>query len=132
MKTILSLLLVVFSFISYILLSRVISHNYYHPVIHYLGMLAGIGLLIWMIKHKFTKARLVALCFSMFFIGFFAWYTNFFSAYDNNRAAMAEGDIISDQMRQVALASTTGAEITLGDIVDKNEGTLVVFVRAEW
>ena len=90
MKTILSLLLVVFSFISYYVLSRVISYNYYHPVTHYLGMLAGICLLIWMIKHKFTKSRLVALCFSLFILGFFAFYTTSFSAYDNNRTTIAD------------------------------------------
>lgn len=132
MKTVLSLLLVVLSFISYIVLSRVISYNHYHPVIHYLGMLAGIGLLIWTIKHRFTKSRLVALCFSLFVIGFFAWYTTSFSAYDNNKTTIADGDIISEQMRQVALISTTGGEIALGDIVDKYEATLLVFVRAQW
>jgi len=132
MKTILSLLLVVFSFISYILLSRKISYNQYHPVIHYLGMLVGIGLLIWMIKNDFTIPRLVALCFSLFVIGFFAWYTTSFSAYDNNKTTIADGDIISGQMRQVALASTTGEEITLGDIVARDEATLLVFFRAHW
>ena len=131
-KMVLSLLLVAFSFISYYVLSRVISYNHYHPVIHYLGMLAGIGLLIWMIKHKFTKSRLVALCFSLFVVGFFAFYTTSFSTYDNNRATIADGNIISEQMRQVALASTSGGEIALGGIVDKDEGTLLVFVRAEW
>ncbi len=46
MKTVLSLLLVVFSFISYIVLSRHMSYNQQHPMFHYLGMLVGIGLLV--------------------------------------------------------------------------------------
>jgi hypothetical protein len=132
MKTVLSLLLVVFSFISYYVLSRVISYNHYHPVIHYLGMLAGVGLLIWMIKHRFTKSRLVALCFSLFVIGFFAWYTTSFSAYDNSKTTIADGDVINEQMRRSALYPTSGGEIALGDIVAEDEATLLVFVRAQW
>ena len=132
MKIVFSLLLVVFSFISYILLSRNISYNQQHPIFHYLGMLVGIGLLIWMLRSEFTIPRLVALCFSLFVIGFFAWYTNSFSAYDNNKIAIADGDLIREQMRQVALASTTGEKITLGDIIARDEVTLLVFFRAHW
>ncbi len=132
MKTLLSLLLVVFSFISYIMLSRHISYNQQHPVFHYLGMLVGIGLLIWMMKKQFTKSRLVALCLSVFVVGFFAWYTNSFSKYDDQRATIADGDFISEQMRQVTLFPTNGGEIELDDIINKDTATLVVFVRAEW
>lgn len=132
MKTGLSLLLVVFSFISYIVLSRKISYNQYHPVIHYLGMLVGIGLLIWMIKNDFTIPRLVALCFSLFVIGFFAWYTTSFSAYDNNKATIADGDVITEQMRLSTLYPTSGGEISLEDIIAKDEATLLVFFRAQW
>jgi hypothetical protein len=132
MKTVLSLLLVVFSFISYIVLSRHMSYNQQHPVFHYLGMLVGIGLLIWMMKKQFTRSRLVALCLSVFVVGFFAWYTNSFSNYDNNRATIADGDFISKEMRLAKLFPTAGGEIALGDIVDKEAATLVVFVRAEW
>ena len=132
MKTVLSLLLVVFSFISYIVLSRLISYNQQHPVLHYLGMLAGIGLLIWLIKQEFTRSRLVALCLSLFVVGFFAWYTNSFSMYDKNRATIADGDFLSEEMKQTTLFPTTGGEIELGEIVKKDPATLVVFVRAEW
>jgi len=132
MKTVLSLLLVVFSFISYFILSKYVSINQQHPVLHYLGMLVGIGLLIWMIRKQFTRSRLIALCLSVFVVGFFAWYTNSFSNYDNNRATIVDGDVISEQMRLATLFPTTGGEIALGDIVDKDTATLVVFVRAEW
>jgi FtsH-binding integral membrane protein len=132
MKTLLSLLLVVFSFISYIVLSRHMSYNQQHPVFHYLGMLVGIGLLVWLIRKQFTKSRLIALCLSVFVVGFFAWYTNSFSKYDDQRATIADGDVISEQMRLATLFPTTGEEIALGDIVGKDAATLVVFVRAEW
>lgn len=132
MKTFLSLLLVVFSFISYIVLSRFMSYNQQHPVFHYLGMLVGVGLLVWMIKKEFTKSRLVALGLSLFVVGFFTWYTNSFSNYDNVRATIADGDFLSEQMRLATLSPTTGGEIALGDIVEKDAATLVVFVRAEW
>jgi len=132
MKTIICLLLVVFSFISYIVLSRFLSYNQHHPVFHYLGMLAGIGLLIWMMKKQFTKSRLVALFFSLFVVGFFTWYTTSFSNYNNDRATIADGDFISEEMKQVTLFPTTGREIALGDVVGKDAATLVVFVRAQW
>ncbi len=132
MKTFLCILLVVFSFISYIVLSRYISSTQHHPAYHYLGMLAAIGLLIWMMKKQFTKSRLVALCFSLFVVGFFTWYTTAFSNYDNDRATIADGDFISEQMRLATLFPTSGGEIALGDVVAKDEGTLVVFVRAQW
>ncbi len=132
MKTALSLLLVVFSFISYFILSKYVSINQYHPMLHYLDMLVGVGLLIRMIKTQFTKSRLVAMCFGLFVVGLFAFYTNSFSNYDNNRVTIADGDVISEQMRDVTLASNTGEKIALGSILDKDTATLVVFVRAEW
>ncbi len=132
MKTFLCILLVVFSFISYIALSRFISSELHSPVYHYLGMLVGIGLLIWLMNNQFTKSRLVALCFSLFVVGFFTWYTTAFSNYDNDKATIANGGFLSEQMKQATLFPTTGGEIALGDIVNKDEGTLVVFVRAEW
>jgi len=132
MKTVLCLLLVVFSFVSYIVLSRFLSYNQHHPVFHYLGMLTGAGLLIWMMKKQFTKSRLVALFFSLFVVGFFTWYTTSFSNYDNNRATIADGDFLSEQMKQSALFPTAGGEASLGDIVEKDAATLVVFVRAQW
>lgn len=132
MKTVLCLLLVVFSFISYIGLSRFLSYNQHHPVFHYLGMLVAVSLLIWMMKKQFTKSRLVALFFSLFVVGFFTWYITAFSNYDNNRATIADGDFLNEQMKQATLFPTTGGEIALGDIVDQDAATLVVFVRAQW
>jgi hypothetical protein len=132
MKTFLCILLVVFSFISYIVLSKFISSTQHHPGYHYLGMLVGIGLLIWMMNNEFTKSRLVALGFSLFVVGFFTWYTTAFSNYDNDKATIANGDFITEQMRLATLFPITGGEIALGDIIDKDPATLVVFVRAQW
>ncbi len=132
MKTFLCILLVVFSFISYIGLSKYISSTQHHPGYHYLAMLVGIGLLIWMMNKQYTNPRLVALCFSLLVVGFFTWYTTSFSNYDNDRATIANGDFISEQMRLATLFPTSGGEISLGDITNKDPATLLVFVRAQW
>jgi len=72
MKTILCLLLVIFSFISYIGITPRLGIYMYHPIPHYLGMLVGIGLLVFLMKKKFTKRRLAATVFSVFLVGFFS------------------------------------------------------------
>ncbi|MFH2130044.1 MAG: hypothetical protein ABIK68_06690 [bacterium] len=132
MKAFLAVLLVVVSFISYLVLSRRISYNQQIPVLHYLGMLVGIGLLILLMNQAFTTPRLVALCFSLFVVGLFTWYTTSFSAYDNNRATIVDGDFLTDKMKTAILTPVTGGEINLGDIVARDKATLLVFFRAHW
>ena len=66
MKTFLCLLLVIFSFISYVGITPKLGIYMYHPIPHYLGMLIGIGLLVRLMLKQFTKRRLAATLFSVF------------------------------------------------------------------
>ena len=133
MKIFLCLLLVIFSAVSHMTIIPRLGVPYMeYPVPNYLGMLLGIGLLIYMMRKEFTKLRLVATGFSVFAFGFFLWYTILFSAYDDTKAAIATGETASQSIQQVALASLEGEKIQVGEILKRNKGTLLVFTRGAW
>ena len=134
MKAFLCLLFVILSFVSYIMLSRWVGfyqHQYY-PIMHYAGMAAGIGLLIWLMVKKFTVPRLVLTILSALILFIFLRYTLAFSKYEDTKANVTLGDVADESVRQISLVSTSGESIKLGEVFKKNRATLIVFVRAEW
>jgi len=132
MKTFLCVCLVIASFLSYIFLSPMLSFYQYHPVIHYLGMAAGIILLIRLMIKEFSWLRLVATILSVLIVCFTFWYTMSFSQYSNTEATIVSGDISGERLKQISLVSSTGEAINLGEVFQNNRGTLIVFNRGEW
>ena len=132
MKTFLCLVLVVFSFVSYLGILPRLGIYMYHPIPHYIGMLIGIGLLIYLMTKKFTILRLVATLFSVFVVGFFFWYTTVFSDIDNTKATIAVNDVASQSLKQIELVNMDGKGLPLGELFDKNKGAIIVFTRGAW
>jgi hypothetical protein len=132
MKTFLCLVLVVFSFISYLGILPRLGIYMYHPIPHYIGMLIGIGLLIYLMTKKFTILRLVATLFSVFAVGFFFWYTTVFSDIDNTKATIAVNEVASQSLQQTELVNMDGKRLPLGELFDKNKGAIIVFTRGAW
>ena len=132
MKTFLCLVLVVFSFISYLGITPKLGIYMYHPIPHYIGMLIGIGLLVRLMRKKPTKLRLVARLFSVFVVCFFFWYTTIFSDIDNAKANIAIGEVASQSLKQIELVKTDGKRLPLGELFKKRRGTVVVFSRGAW
>ena len=93
MKTFLCLLLVIFSFVSYIVITPRLGIYMYHPIPHYIGMLIGIGLLVRLMQKEFAKRRLAATLLSVSVVCFFFWYTTIFSDIDNTKAKISTGDV---------------------------------------
>lgn len=133
MKTFLCLVLVVFSFVSHIAIVPRLGWSYMqHPIPHYIGMLIGIGLLIWLMTKKFTVLRLVATLFSVFVVGFFFWYTAIFSDIDNTRSTIAVGEVASQSMKQIELVKIDGRRLPLGELLQGKKGAVIVFTRGKW
>lgn len=132
MKTFLCLLLVIFSFISYVGITPKLGIYMYHPIPHYLGMLVGIGLLVCLILKQFTKRRLAATLFSVFMVCFFFWYTTIFSDIENTKANISTGKVASQSLKQIDLVKVDGKRLPLEEIFKKNKGTVVVFSRGAW
>ena len=132
MKTFLCLVLVVFSFISYLGILPRLGIYMYHPIPHYIGMLIGIGLLIYLMTKKFTILRLVATLFSVFVVGFFFWYTTVFSDIDNSKATIAVNEVASQSLKQIELVNMDGKRLPLGELFEKNKGAIIVFTRGAW
>ncbi len=132
MKTFLCLLLVIFSFISYVGITPKLGIYMYHPIPHYLGMLVGIGLLVYLMQKQFTKLRLAATLFSVFMVCFFFWYTTIFSDIENTKANISTGEIASQSLKQIELVKVDGKRLPLEEIFKKNKGTVVVFSRGAW
>jgi len=132
MKTILYLVLVIFSFVSYIGITPRLGSYMYHPIPHYIGMLIGIGTLVRLMQKEFTKRRLAATLFSVFVVCFFFWYTTIFTEIDNAHANIATGDVASKSLKQIELVKIDGKRLPLGELFKKNKGTVVVFTRGAW
>lgn len=132
MKTFLCLVLVIFSFVSYIGITPRLGIYMYHPIPHYIGMLIGIGLLVRLMQKEFTKRRLAATLFSVFVVCFFFWYTTIFSDIDNAKANIATGDVASQSLKQIELVKIDGKRLPLGELFKKKKGTVVVFIRGAW
>jgi hypothetical protein len=133
MKTFLCVVLVIFSFVSHIIIMPRLGVSYlYHPIPHYIGMLIGIGLLVWLMKKKFTILRLAATLFSVFVVGFFFWYTSIFSDIDNTKTTIAVGEVVSQSLKQIELATIDGKRLPLGELFKKNKGAIIVFTRGAW
>jgi len=132
MKTFLCLLLVIFSFISYLVITPKLGIYMYHPIPHYLGMLVGIGLLVYLMQKQFTKLRLAATLFSVFVVCFFFWYTTIFSDIENTKANISTGKVASQSLKQIELVKVDGKRLPLEEVFKKNKGTVVVFSRGAW
>ena len=132
MKTILCLVLVVFSFISYLGITPKLGIYMYHPIPHYIGMLIGIGLLVRLVQKEFTKLRLAATLFSVFVVCFFFWYTTVFSDIDNAKANIAIGEVTSQSLKQIELVKTDGKRLPFGELLKERRGAVVVFSRGAW
>ena len=132
MKTFLCLVLVVFSFISYLGILPRLGIYMYHPIPHYIGMLVGIGLLIYLMTKKFTIRRLVATLFSVCVVGFFFWYTTVFTDIDKTRATSAVNEVASQSLKQIRLVNMDGKGLPLGELFEKNKGAIIVFTRGAW
>ncbi|MBW1789740.1 MAG: hypothetical protein JRK53_24515 [Deltaproteobacteria bacterium] len=133
MKTVLCLVLVIFSFISHIFILPRLGLGYmHHPIPHYIGMLIGIGLLVWLMTKKFTIPRLIATLFSLFVVGFFFWYTAIFSNIDNTRSTIAVGEVAADRLKQIELVRLNGEKVSLGALFEKKKGAIIVFTRGAW
>ena len=133
MKTFLCLLLVIFSFVSHILILPRLGLGYMqHPIPHYIGMLIGIGLLVWLMTKKFTIRRLAATLFSVILVGFFFWYTAIFSNIDNTRSTIAAGEVADENLKQIELVRLNGEKVSLGALLEKKKGAIIVFTRGAW
>ena len=132
MKTFLCLVLVVFSFISYLGITPKLGIYMYHPIPHYIGMLIGIGLLVRLMQKEFTKLRLAATLFSVFVVCFFFWYTTVFSDIDNAKANIAIGEVTSQSLKQIELVKTDGKRLPFGELLKERRGAVVVFSRGAW
>jgi hypothetical protein len=133
MKTFLCLLLVIFSFVSHILILPRLGWGYMeHPLPHYIGMLTGIGLLIWLMTKKFTIPRLIATIFSVCVVGFFFWYTAVFSGIDNTRSTIAAGEVAGERLKQIELVRLNGEKVSLGALFEGKKGALIAFTRGAW
>ena len=132
MKTILYLVIAIFSFVSYIGITPRLGIYMYHPIPHYIGMLIGIGWLVRLMQKEFTKRRLAATLFSVFVVCFFFWYTTIFTEIDNAHANIATGDVASQSLKQIELVKIDGKRLPLGELFKKNKGTVVVFTRGAW
>jgi ABC-type amino acid transport system permease subunit len=104
----------------------------YIPVLHYIGMLIGIGLLVWLMKKKFTILRLAATLFSVVLVGFFFWYTAIFSNIDNTRSTIAAGEVADERLKQIELVRLNGEKVSLGALLEKKKGAIIVFTRGAW
>jgi hypothetical protein len=132
MKVFLCLMLVIVSFISYPLLSPRLSFYQYHPIMHYLGMSAGIVMLLFLTAKKFSWPRLTATIFSVGVVFITIWFTLSFSQYSGTQATIAAGDTVGARLKQVTLVSPGGNAIVLGDLLKNNRAVLVVLNRGEW
>ena len=132
MKTFLCLILVIFSFISYLGITPKLGIYMYHPIPHYIGMLIGIGLLVHLMQKEFTKLRLAATLFSVFVVCFFFWYTTVFSDIDNAKANIAIGEVTSQSLKQIELVKTDGKRLPFGELLKERRGAVVVFSRGAW
>jgi len=133
MKTFLCLLLVIFSFVSHMTIVPRLGLSYaYIPVLHYIGMFIGIGLLVWLMKKKFTKLRLAAILFSVVLVGFFFWYTSIFSSIDNTRSTIAAGEVAGERLKQIELVRLNGEKVRLGALFENKKGAIIVFTRGAW
>lgn len=133
MKTFLCLVLVIVSFVSHVTIIPRLGLSYtLHPVLHYIGMFIGIGLLAWLMKKKFTILRLAATLFSVILVGFFFWYTAIFSSIDNTRSTIAAGEVAGQSLKQIELSKIDGGNISLGELFKKNKGAIIVFARGAW
>ncbi len=132
MKTFLCLVLVIFSFVSYIGITPRLGIYMYHPIPHYIGMLVGIGLLVRLMRKEFTKRRLAAALFSVFVVCFFCWYTTVFSDIDNAKANIAIGEVTSQSLKQIELVKTDGKRLPFGELLNERRGAVVVFSRGAW
>ena len=119
MKTFLCLVLVLFSFVSYLGVTPKLGFYMYHPIPHYIGMLIGIGLLVRLMQKEFTKRRLAATLFSVFVVCFFFWYTTIFSDIDNTKANIAIGEVASQSLKQIELVKTDGKRLPFGELLKK-------------
>ena len=104
----------------------------YHPVLHYIGMLIGIGLLVWLMKKKFTMLRLAATLFSVILVCCFFWYTAIFSSIDNTRSTIAAGEVAGQGLKQIELVRIDGGRIPMGELFKKKKGAIIVFTRGAW
>jgi ABC-type amino acid transport system permease subunit len=133
MKTFLCLVLVIFSFVSHVTIMPRLGVSYtYIPVLHYIGMFIGVGLLVWLMKKKFTILRLAATLFSVFLVCFFFWYTAIFSSIDNTRSTIAAGEVSGQRLKQMELVRIDGGRVSLGDLFKKKKGAIIVFARGAW
>lgn len=134
MKAFLCLILVILSFVSYIILSRTVGYYLYqyHPIMHYAGMAVGIVLLIWLMVKKFTIPRLVLMIVSVLIVCFTLLYTMVITQYADTSANVNVGDVVDERLRQISLVSTSGESMKLGEVFKNNRATLIVFSRAEW
>jgi ABC-type amino acid transport system permease subunit len=133
MKIFLCLVLVIFSFVSHMAITPRLGVSYtYHPVLHYIGMLIGIGLLVWLMKKKFTILRLAATLFSVLLVCFFFWYTAIFSRIDNTRSTIAAGEVAGQSLKQMELVRIDGGRVSLGELFKKEKGAIIVFTRGAW
>ena len=132
MKTFLCLVLVIFSFVSYIGITPRLGIYMYHPIPHYIGMLIGIGLLVRLMQKGFTKRRLAATLFSVIVVGFFFWYTTVFSEIDNTKATIAVNEVASQSLKQIELVKINGERVPLGELFKRRKGAIIVFTRGAW
>jgi hypothetical protein len=104
----------------------------HHPIPHYIGMLIGIGLLVWLMTKKFSVLRLIATLFSLFVVGFFFWYTAIFSSIDNTRSTIAAGEVAGERLKRIELVRLNGEKVLLGALFEKKKGAIIVFTRGAW
>ncbi|RMI14386.1 MAG: hypothetical protein D6681_05285 [Calditrichaeota bacterium] len=132
MYTFLYFLLVLFSLISYFVLSTRMGIYQEYPIVHFLGAIIGLGLLIRQTIKQFTRTRLTASIVAGALLLLFMWYTLDYSVYENTTANIATGDVVDAQLREIPLLSPAGDTLRLGDEIARHAFTLVVLNRGHW
>lgn len=129
MKTFLAILLVIASIVSYVVLATQFGIFQRWPILHYLGVVAGLAWLGLLIRHRFTWPRAVALVFCLLLASLYFYWTVAFSGYENREHAAKTGTAVAE-LAALELPGATGAPVRL--FAGGKRAILLVFYRGSW
>lgn len=129
MKTVLALLLVIASIVSYVVLATQFGVFQQWPVAHYLSALAGLAWLAILIRQRFTWPRALALVLCLLLTGLYVFWTLSFSRYEPREHAAKPGEAVTE-LAALELPGPTGAPTRL--FQGGERAVLLVFYRGSW
>lgn len=133
MRVILSLLLIILAVLSYFIVATQFGLFQRYPWVHFALGLAGLYLLVHLIRRKFTMWRLGALFLGVLLLGAFVWYTLIYSTYPTTTTAFVPGDQIdSTSGDTIVLKSMSGDPFHFREEIARQPLTVLVFYRGIW